>query len=235
MPDAIIFDFDGVIVDSEPLHWRAFQRVLTPCGFSFSWEKYLEDYVGLDDRGAFRAAFLAIGRSLDDGRLAELIARKAEAFQEEAAHGVIPYPGVVELVLESVRSRPTALCSGALRSDILPVLDSLGLAGIFPVMVSAEEVSVSKPDPESYRLALRRLEELFPGRPLRPEVCLAIEDTPAGIASARGAGLSVLAVTNNFPAEKLRGAHRVVSTLEGMMLDDLGLLVQLPPGEEFVL
>lgn len=224
MPAAVIFDFDGVIVDSEPIHCRAFQKVLAPLGFSFTWEEYLARYVGLDDRGAFRAAFAAAGRSLQEDRLAELIARKASVFQEEAARGVVPYPGVAELIAETAQHRPVALCSGALRSDIVPVLEGLGLLRFFPVIVSAEEVSVSKPHPESYRLALRRLQVLS-GLSLRAGACLAIEDTPAGIESARGAGLPVLGVTNNFPAEKLGAATRVVSTLEGMTLADLGAVV----------
>lgn len=215
MIDAVVFDFDGVIVDSEPLHWRSFQQVLSPLGFSFSWEEYLERYVGLDDRGAFRAAFRATGRSLDEARLGELITLKAAAFQQEVAGGVAPYPGVLNLIREAASHFPIALCSGALRSDIHPVLQGLGLQEVFPVIVSAEEVRVSKPDPESYTLAFRRLENLLQAS-LSPSRCMAIEDTPAGIASARAAGFCVLAVTNNFPPQKLGEANHIVSTLEGV-------------------
>lgn len=218
MLDAVIFDFDGVIVDSEPLHCRAFQRVLFPLGFSFTWEEYLEHYAGHDDRGAFLSMFHSAGIPLDRSRLAELIRLKAEAFQTEIAGGISPYPGALELIRETQRHYPIALCSGALRSDILPVLSVLGLDHAFPVLVSADEVTVSKPAPESYALALSRLKEHSPGRAIEPPRCLAIEDTPAGIASARGAGLRVLAVTNNFPASKLREADRIVSTLEGLDL-----------------
>lgn len=232
MLDAVIFDFDGVIVDSEPLHWRAFQRVLAPLGFSFTWEEYLHQYVGLDDRGAFRAVFRSKNKSLDSHSLSDLIVAKAEAFQQEIARGVSPYPGVLELISEAAQSGPIALCSGALRSDILPVLEGLGIREFFPVLVSAEEVSVSKPDPESYRLTLHLLRAMYPELKFRPEACLAIEDTPAGIASAGGAGLPVLAVTNNFPADKLNRATRVMSSLEGITWSNLCSIVERRQREE---
>lgn len=227
MPGAVIFDFDGVIVDSEPLHWRAFQRVLEPMGFFFSWEEYLAGYVGLDDRGALRKVFRHYGRPLDDESMRSLIEKKALVFQAEVAHGVVPYPGVVELIQEVAAARPIALCSGALRSDILPVLEQLDLSSIFAVIVTADDVNVSKPDPESYRLAFRKLSDTHPS--LRnPSASIAIEDTPAGIASARGAGLTVLAVTNNFPPEKLSSATRITRSLEGWSLADLSETVANP-------
>ncbi len=219
--EGVIFDFDGVIVDSEPLHWRAFSRVLEPLGFSFSWDDYLQGYVGLDDRGALQKVFALMGRPLDAARMRELIAQKADAFQREVAEGVEAYPGVLDLIERAAAEFPVALCSGALRSDIVPVLEGLGIQGVFPVMVTADDVAVSKPDPESYRLAFERLSQRHGGRLQNPAACVAIEDTPAGIASARGAGLAVLAVTNNFPPDVLSGAHRIVSALQRESIDDL--------------
>ncbi len=223
--EGVIFDFDGVIVDSEPLHWRAFCEVLSPHGFTFSWQEYLAGYVGLDDRGALQKIYALMGRPLDSEAMNELIARKAEAFQQQVSRGLAAYPGVLELIARSAAELPVALCSGALRSDILPVLQGLGIKDVFPVMVTADDVAVSKPDPESYRLAFERLSQHHAGRLKNPGACIAIEDTPAGIASARGAGLTVLAVTNNFSADVLAGAHRTVSTLQGMGIDDLSEMV----------
>jgi beta-phosphoglucomutase len=224
MLSAVIFDFDGIIVDTEPLHYRAFQSILEPLGFGYSWEAYVEVYMGYDDRDAFREAFRVRGAELEDLELEGLIARKAAAFQKIIASGVTPYPGVVELIRSIKESRPLALCSGALRSDILPILEGLGLSGIFDVMVTAEEVSASKPDPASYALAVRRLAATFPDRQIRPESCIAIEDTPAGIASATGAGIGVLAVTNSYPAVRLAGARRVVDSLADVRIADLEAL-----------
>ena len=224
MLNAVIFDFDGVIVDTEPLHYRAFQELLAPLGLGYSWEEYLETYLGFDDRDAFREAFSAGGRPLSDQELKTLINGKAEAFIRIVSVGVAPYPGVVELIRSISGVLPLALCSGALRSDIDPILVQLGLTGAFDTLVTADEVAASKPDPESYRLAVQRLQDIFPGR-VDPAASFAIEDTPAGIASAKGAGLNVLAVTNSYPKERLTGACLVVDSLATMDIEGLRLLI----------
>ena len=223
MINAVIFDFDGIIVDTEPLHYKAFQELLVPLGLGYSWEQYLETYLGFDDRDAFREAFRAGGRSLSGRELKELIDGKAHAFLKIVSVGVAPYPGVVELIRSISGTLPLALCSGALRSDIDPILVQLDLTGVFDALVTADEVAASKPDPESYRLALQRLQALFPGE-VDAAATLAIEDTPAGIASATGAGLKVLAVTNSYPEERLAGACRVVHSLAGVDLEGLRLI-----------
>ncbi|ABB31582.1 HAD-superfamily hydrolase, subfamily IA, variant 3 [Geobacter metallireducens RCH3] len=221
MLSAVIFDFDGIIVDTEPLHYRAFQAILEPLGLGYAWEEYVNLYMGFDDRDAFREAFRVHGRTLNDHELELLIDRKAAAFQEIISSGVAPYPGVVELIRSINGTFPLALCSGALRCDILPILAGLGLSNAFDVMVTAEEVTASKPDPASYALAVERLAAAFVDRGILPGRCIAIEDTPAGIASATGAGIPVIAVTNSYPAEMLSGAVRVVDSLAGLALADI--------------
>ncbi len=221
MPAAVIFDFDGIIVDTEPIHYRAFQEVLVPLGMGYSWEEYLRSYIGYDDRDAFRHLFLAKGKGLTDAGLQALIEEKGACFQRIIASGIEPYPGVVELVSALSGSLPIGLCSGALPADIEPILRHLGIAGFFDAIVTAADVRASKPDPESYSLAVARLAAACPDSGIRPECCLAIEDTPAGIASARGAGLKVLAVTNSYPAEELSGADRIVSSLADVGLETI--------------
>ena len=210
---AVIFDFDGIIVDTEPIHYRAFQEVLVPLGMGYSWEEYLRSYIGYDDRDAFRYVFRLHGKPLGDVELAQLIGGKGNAFQRIITSGVVPYPGVVELVSAIAGNLPVGLCSGALPADIEPILRHLGIERLFDAVVTAADVRASKPDPESYAMAVKRLAAACPGREIRPGYCLAIEDTPAGIASARGAGLKVLAVTNSYPAEELAGADRIVASL----------------------
>lgn len=224
MLNAVIFDFDGIIVDTEPLHYKAFQELLVPLGLGYSWQEYMDRYIGFDDRDAFREAFRVHGRALSDPELRELIQGKAAAFLKIVSGGVAPYPGVVELIRSISGNLPLALCSGALRSDIEPILAQLGLTDAFDVKVTADEVAASKPDPESYRLAVTRLQERFPGK-VNAADSIAVEDTPAGIASATGAGLKVLAVTNSYPGERLTDAWRVVNSLAGVDLEGLRLLV----------
>lgn len=225
MLKAIVFDFDGIIVDSEPLHYRAFQKALEPLGAGFSWAEYVEKYMGFDDRDAFREAFRVAGILLSDARLAELIAQKAALFHDVAAEGVSAYPGVIQLINSLSGVIPVALCSGALRSDIEPVLQMLSLSSAFDCMVTAEEVPASKPDPASYFLAIEKLQQLFPDALITAAASVAIEDTPAGITSAQCAGLKVLAVTNSYPAEALFRADMIVDSLAGITPEVLGRLV----------
>lgn len=216
-PEAVIFDFDGVIVDTEPIHWQAFREVLGPLGIPFPWEEYADRYMGFDDRDAFREAFRVHGRTLSGEALAEVIAAKSRAFREILREGVRPFPGALPLI-EAIHSRgiPLAISSGALRSDIDPILAALGIADRFVRIVSADEVERSKPDPESYRLAWSSLRRRFPGAMTSPENTVAIEDTPAGVRSAKGAGLSVLAVAGSFRREELSEADAVVDSLEAV-------------------
>jgi beta-phosphoglucomutase len=210
---AVIFDFDGVIVDTEPLHYAAFQRTLEPLGLHFSWEEYVETYIGFDDRDAFRHAFSVKGKTVGREELHTLIGQKADFFCDVISDGVSAYPGVVDLITQlSLKKFPLAICSGALRSDIDPILAMLGISHCFEVIVTAEDVAASKPDPESYRLAFTRLQTIHHNRFALCET-IAIEDTPAGIASATAAGLMVCAVTNSYPAEKLGHATCITESL----------------------
>jgi len=211
--DAIIFDFDGVIVDTEPIHFRAFQRILEPLELGFTWQDYVDVYMGFDDRDAFKAAFAAHNKQLTSDDLSSLIKRKAIIFQEVIADGVVPYPGVIDFVthLRQIQ-KPLAICSGALRSDIMPILTMLGISDCFKIIITAEDVNISKPDPASYREAFERLKMLFPISS-SPENTLAIEDTPAGIQSAKGVGLTVAAVTNSYDRQDLTSADIIVPSL----------------------
>src|SRR5512146_687004 len=221
-PEAVIFDFDGVIVDTEPLHYNAFRRVLEPLGISFTWKAYVDIYLGFDDRDAFREAFRTHGRALDDRRLLRLVEAKSRVFQDAIRGGVKAYPGTLPMI-ESLHASgvPMAICSGALRSDIDPILSGLGIARCFFHIITAEDVRKSKPDPECYVLALRRLSQSRPQVISAPRNCLAVEDTPAGIEAAKGAGLSVLAVTNSHPAEELPGADIITDSLANVRLEGM--------------
>ena len=215
-PDGIIFDFDGVIVDTEPLHHRAFQTVLEPMGLGFSWREYQDIFMGFDDRDAFREAFKRHNRPLSEQELHRLIACKAESFDKIVADGVQPYPGVLELIAQAGASAiPLAICSGALLSDIKPILAQLDIADSFQVIVTADDVAQSKPDPTCYQLADASLRERAGLR--ADHLLCAIEDTPAGIQAAQGAGLRVIGVTNSYPAATIKAADRVVSSLTTLL------------------
>lgn len=230
VPAAIVFDFDGVIVDSERLHHETMVAALEGIGPETPWEYYHRHLIGFDDRGAFAHLLSRAGVEATPEAVQRLVARKAALFAEAAAAGgVAPLAGAVECVRACAAAGPVGICSGALRSDILPVLANLGIADCFAEMVTADDVAMSKPDPACYRMCLARLAARFPERGVRADNCVAIEDTPDGIASARGAGLPVVGVTTNVGAEDLRaaGARAVVGTLAGVVPEDLARLAGL--------
>lgn len=211
--EAVIFDFDGVIVDTEPLHYAAFERVLKPLGLYFTWEEYVETYIGFDDRDAFRHAFSSIGEVLSQETLHSLIRQKAAIFQEVIQSNVSAYPGVLDLVFHlHAHKTPLAICSGALRVDIDPILAMLGIARYFDVIVTADDVAASKPDPECYQRAFQLLHSAHQSG-FSKNATIAIEDTPAGISAAKAAGLMVCAVTNSYPADRLNHATFVTDSL----------------------
>lgn len=211
--EAVIFDFDGVIVDTEPLHFAAFEKTLEPLGLHFTWQEYVDIYIGFDDRDAFRHAFSSRGETLDQQTLHRLIEQKAAYFQEIIQSGITAYPGVVDLISRlHTHKFPLAICSGALRADIDPILAMLGISDYFDVIVTADDVAASKPDPECYQLAFRRLHAAHRNS-FSQQGTIAIEDTPAGISAAKAAGLLVCAVTNSYPADRLNQATFVTSSL----------------------
>ncbi len=217
-PEAVIFDFDGVIVDTEPIHYRSFQKILEPLGLSYSWQDYIKKYMGFDDRDAFREVFKTKSLELSQITLQELIDKKAKIFEHIIHEGVQPYPGVIELITElSKTGVPLAICSGALRSDILPILDQLQIFSLFNHIITADDVAQSKPDPASYLRAKEKLISTFPDKISWQSTIYAIEDTPAGIQSAKGAGLIVIAVTNSYGFESLTQADMTVTSLSQLM------------------
>ncbi len=225
---AVIFDCDGILVNTEPLHYRAFQEVLAPLGMGHDYETYLEHFVGFDDRDAFIHAFKEAGLYLARTTLDRLMEAKALALLDLIAQGVPGFPGVGQLVGELMnRGVLMAVASGALRHEIDAFIASLGLNGVFHAIVAADEVKKSKPDPETYLLAIERLRQLRGSRLLDPMNCIAIEDTPAGIRSAKLAGLLVIAVTNSFSFSELTEADKVIDSLSEFGFPEMLKLLKL--------
>jgi beta-phosphoglucomutase len=216
---AIIFDFDGVIVDSEPMHEAALRATLGAEGMHFTPQEYRTKYLGFDDRDICVGVAQSNGRTLSEQDLARLMRLKCEKTMEAIAAGVAaPFPGSVELLRAAGAAAPVAICSGARREEIDAVLARLGAVGLAQVIVSADDVAKSKPDPQSYRLAVERLG-------VRAPRCVAIEDTAWGVQSALGAGVQVIAVCHSMTAVELGAAHRVVASTKDLSLADLLAMV----------
>lgn len=226
MVRAVLFDFNGVLVDDEPLHMRLFQRVLEEEGIApFSEEEYWRRLVGLDDRAAFQELLERAGERPETPRLMRLIARKSSYYQESIRQDGYPFfPGAVELVRAlSGRGLQLGVVSGALRDEVEGALSQERLRAAFKVVVSAEDVAASKPDPEGYRRGIDGLNAVppLPDRLLHPHEALAIEDTPAGVEAARGAGLATVAVAQTCAADELSGADRVVGSIAELSVEEL--------------
>jgi HAD superfamily hydrolase (TIGR01509 family) len=223
---AVIFDCDGVIVNSEPHHLTAFREVLSTMGISLSMEEYYTKYLAMDDKGCFEAVLRANNRPVDDATLQELIRRKMQAYQRLSTEELILYPGVVDLVKKLQGKYRLAIASGAFHEEVKFALEKGGIHDAFPVLVTARDVRNGKPHPEAFQTALAQInrQDPAPSPPIRPEECVVIEDSVHGIDGAKAAGMKCLAVTNSYPKAKLTRAEIIVDTLDGIEPRDLEAL-----------
>jgi beta-phosphoglucomutase len=212
-PRAIIFDFDGVLVNSEPLHFFAFTEVLKAEKIAITEQEYYQELIGYDDKGAFKYIFKKNKRELDPKTFLRVMTKKKEAMMQQIfSRKYEALPGVEEFVRAVWRNYPLAICSGALADEVETMLVGVNLRDCFSVIVSAEDVSVGKPDPQCYTLTLRKLSEKLK-KNMHPEECLVVEDAPNVIRSIRAVKYPVLAVATSHPLEKLGDANWAVKSL----------------------
>ena len=220
---AIVFDFDGVIADSEPLHLKALQQVLAEEGVVLDGDEYFARYLGYDDVGAFAALARDRGLPWNDRHVAALVARKGAKLQALLAADAVLFPGAAEFVRAAAAEVPVAIASGALRHEIVQIVEAAGLRQQFTTIVASGDTPQSKPSPAPYLLAFKQLRDETQ-RPLDARRCVAIEDSVWGLESARGAGLRCVGVTSSYPAAELVGAELIVEGLSALtiaMLDEL--------------
>ncbi len=210
---AVLFDFDGVIVNSEPLHFLAFHDVLKAEHVELTEEEYYREMIGFDDTGAFRHIFQFHHQPLEPRVLLRLLTHKSEVMMElirSRKHEALP--GAAELIRSLWRDYPLAICSGALHEEIEVMLEGISLRDCFRTIVAAEDVTVGKPDPQGYLLSAHKLSEKMT-RALKPGECLIVEDAPTVIRSVKSIGFPTLAVATTYPLEKLSDATYAVQTL----------------------
>lgn len=204
---AIVFDFDGVLADSEPLHLASYQEVLSALGVTLTREDYYANFLGYSDQDVFRLIGARHGWTLDPGQIAALIAQKSRIFDEAVASGSMLYPGAAACVERLAKTFPLGIASGALRHEIETVLTGAGLRHHIRFIVGSGDTVHSKPAPDPYL----RAAELH-GLP--PSACVAIEDSRWGIQSAKAAGMKCVGITNTYPASELHAADRVIGSLD---------------------
>jgi beta-phosphoglucomutase-like phosphatase (HAD superfamily) len=212
---ATLFDFDGVLVDSEAVHLAAFNDVLRPRGITIDEREYAARFLSLDDAGVFRAVLSHRGSTLREEEVRSLVAAKNPRFMARFEEAFRVFPGAAELLRRRARLGPVGIVSGALEGEIVFALEKMGVRGEVAFVVSAESGMPSKPDPSPYQLALHRLQALGHGT-----AAVAIEDSLGGVRSAKGAGLRCVAVAHSYPRAELERAGADVCVADLAALTD---------------
>lgn len=224
---AYLFDYNGVLVDDEEVHWAAFREVLRPMGIEMTQSDYWEKYLGFDDVGAFRAVLKDHHREIDEAIVRQLVEFKKPAYLGLAKGSLRGFDGAGALLRRlAATTAPIGIVSGALRDEIHLGLDVLDAGAAVRFIVSAEDTQASKPDPEGYIIGKTQLAAIAGADIVKRT--LVIEDSIAGIESAVAAGLFCLAVAHSYDANQLvaAGALDVVARISDISDDFLGELAK---------
>ena len=224
----VIFDFDGVITDSEILHFRAFNQVLGQYGIELTKQEYYKTYLGFNDADCYGKLIHQGLLKAEQEQIGNLIEEKKHIYKELAKTEGKMIEGVRDiLTLLEENSIPMAICSGSLLTEVEMVLEETGLRHLFEVIVSGEQVKKGKRDPEGFLLTLKRLNsnvslaQAGNQNDILPGECIVIEDSHWGLEAAKAAGMHTIAVTNSYEAEQLGMAEKVVNQLNELSIGDL--------------
>jgi beta-phosphoglucomutase len=219
---AIVFDFDGVIANSEPLHFEGFRGVLAEEDVTLTEPDYYAQYLGFDDVGVFQAIGANKGIAWTRAQINALVARKAVRLEGLERDVSVLFPGAADAIRRASAAMPIAIASGARGEEIRRVLNRENLTTCFAAIVAAEDTLASKPSPDPYLRALALLAASCSDR-LNASECVAIEDSHWGLESARAAGMRTVAVTTTYGADEL-AADLTIPSLQAMDLDLLARL-----------
>ena len=221
MLKAVIFDFDGVITDSEILHLRAFNQSLAQYGIEITKNDYYTMYLGFNDTDCYKLLIEKGLLKMDEQQINTLMIQKKKIFEQLAKAEGKMIEGVRDFLnMLEQNNIPMAICSGSLLTEVEMVLEEARLRHLFEVIVSGEQVKKGKPDPEGFLLSLQRLNENREN-PITANQCVVIEDSHWGLEAAKAAGMHTIAVTNSYDAEQLGMAEKIVDRLSELSIDDL--------------
>ena len=212
MFQAVIFDFNGVLANDEPIHLEAFRTIAREEGLSLTDTAYYERYLALDDWDLFRALYGDHNLDLTSDTLQTLVARKSKSYFGLLGEGHVLFEGAVRAVQAAAESCPLGIASGARRDEIDWILKEGALGTYFSVIVAAEDVDAGKPSPAPFLKATERLGERH--GPLQPHRCLAVEDSVGGIRSAKSAGLQCLALEHSYDRSQLKEADWILASIQ---------------------
>jgi beta-phosphoglucomutase len=202
---ALIFDFNGVLADDDPIHMEAFRRVADEEGLSFTYDEYMEKYLPLNDRDCFKILFAEHGLPLTLEHVNRLIDRKGIYYFRMIAEKTVLFEEAAAAVRAAATRYPLAIASGARGTEIRHILAQSGLDDCFSAIIAAEDVQFGKPHPEPFLRAHEKLRERHDS--LKPSDCVAVEDSLAGIQAAHDAGMRCLAIAHSYRSDRLRAAN----------------------------
>lgn len=228
MLKAVIFDFNGVLVDDELIHLELFNEVLTEYDIRIEKRQYLDRYLACSDIDFFRQVLTEGGAKIRRGTIDKLIKQKNKRYLEVVADRPLLFPGAMDLVETFAETYPVGIVSGALGKEIETVLEHEQIRQYFSFLVSAEDVLRGKPDPEGFVIALNKINDILDLSqfPANPSECLVIEDSPGGIDSARSLGMRCLGIAHTVPRAELVEADLVYDSLLEIRLDRVRDLFQ---------
>jgi len=219
---AVLFDLDGTLVDTEPLHFAAFNDVLRPEGIEIPLDEYTTRLIGLNDHDCFATALRENRSDAGEDHIASLIARKTTVYQAMVAEREVLYPGAAKFARDCAHRFPLMIVTGTLRAEAEAILRRARLRELFLDIIAAEDVERGKPEPDGFIAALGRIGFLLRQRdPVLADECLVVEDTQAGIEGAHRAGMKVLALSHSAPAEDLAAADVVRFSISELDLDEI--------------
>jgi beta-phosphoglucomutase len=216
--EALVFDFNGTLSDDEPLMYEIYRRLFAEQGRPVSRAQYFSELAGHSEE-----AIIGGWLGVQDEELEALVAERIARYNAAAVDGSTVPERVREAVRHASKRLPIAVVSGAFRSEVETVLRAAGIADCFRFLVTADDVERGKPAPDGYAEALVRL-----GNP-SPETVAAIEDTEAGVASAKAAGLHTVAILGTHPRERLTRADEIAERLDLDLVRRLLSRGELPP------
>jgi len=212
MRRGVVFDFDGVLADSEGLHLAAFQDVLATRGWTLARATYFDRYLGYDDRDLLKTFLVDHDLQLSPDELEAIVAEKGRSYDTRVKGGHILFPTAAACVERLRGTFALGIASGSLHEEIADILRANHLEHAFEVVVGADDVAQSKPAPDSYAEAVKRLA-------VRPEHAVAIEDSHWGLTAAKAAGLKTIGITTSYPRRALHMADTVVDSLDELTPD----------------
>ncbi len=226
---AIIFDFNGIVLNDEPFHFLSMRDAVAPLGIRITQDEYYSRYLPMDDSNCLDAICRDHSVQITPGQRTRILERKPQIYRALLKDGFPFAPGIEDFIRTAAARYPIALASGARRDEIESALSAKGVLACFRVILGAEDFAVGKPAPASYLETLDRLNKTLDGqRPVLPGECLVIEDSVGGVEGVRGAGMVCLAVAGTYTRDRLSGANRVVNSLQDVTFDSLEELCEAP-------